>query len=206
MSNPSTALANPQHERFAKARAEGAKLVEAHKIAGYTPNPGNAKTIEMRPDVTARIQYLRDIHETTMREERANQYQEMLKALTDSASGIDLTFVQKELLKNLMMARALGKVKEANDALRLLGDTVGAFEPQRKDNVSSKATQLDNPARAGKVSLISGTIDELADSLGEFDPDPDSIDIPDDDDLGEAVEYLESGRTVQGSRRDTRED
>lgn len=206
MSNPSTPLANSQHERYAKARAEGAKLVDAHKLAGYAPNPGNAKGIEMRPEVAARIRYLRDIHETTMREERANQYKEMLQALTSSESGIDMTFVQKELLKNLMMARALGKVKEANDALRLLGDTVGAFEPQGKNNVPAKATQLDNPARTGKVSLISGTIDELADSLGEFDPDPDAVDIPDDDDLGEAVEHLESGRTIQGAARDTSED
>lgn len=203
---PSEQLANPQHERFAKARAEGIKLVEAHKIAGYAPNPGNAKGLEMRPEVAARIRYLRDLHETELRQERANQYEEMIKSITSSESGIDLSFIQRELLKNLLMARALGKVKEANDAVRLLGDTCGAFEPQGSNNVSSKAAQLDNLAGKGKVSLISTTIDELTDTLGEFDPDPDAHIIPDDDDLGEVIEHLESGRTVQGTPTSTSED
>lgn len=53
------ALRHVPHEVFALAIAENRPLLEAHKAAGYAPEPGNAKRIRNRPDVRARIDELR---------------------------------------------------------------------------------------------------------------------------------------------------
>lgn len=53
------ALENVKHEAFALEVAEGKTLLEAHKGAGYVPDPGNAKRLRKRPEVRARIAELR---------------------------------------------------------------------------------------------------------------------------------------------------
>lgn len=53
------ALENVKHEAFALEVAEGRTLLEAHKGAGYVPDPGNAKRLRKRPEVRARIAELR---------------------------------------------------------------------------------------------------------------------------------------------------
>lgn len=53
------ALRNVQHEAFALEVAEGRTLLEAHKAAGYVPEPGNAKRLRKRADVSERIAELR---------------------------------------------------------------------------------------------------------------------------------------------------
>lgn len=54
------ALRHVPHEVFALAIAENRPLLEAHKEAGYVPEPGNAKRIRNRPDVRERINELRN--------------------------------------------------------------------------------------------------------------------------------------------------
>lgn len=54
------ALRHVPHEVFALAIAENRPLLEAHKEAGYVPEPGNAKRIRNRPEVRARINELRN--------------------------------------------------------------------------------------------------------------------------------------------------
>lgn len=54
------ALRHVPHEVFALAIAENRPLLEAHKAAGYVPEPGNAKRIRNRPEVRARIDELRN--------------------------------------------------------------------------------------------------------------------------------------------------
>jgi len=54
------ALRHVPHVVFALAIAENVSLLEAHKAAGYAPEPGNAKRIRNRPDVRARIAELRN--------------------------------------------------------------------------------------------------------------------------------------------------
>jgi phage terminase small subunit len=53
------ALENVRHEAFALEIAEGRTLLEAHKAAGYVPEPGNAKRLRKRPEVRDRIAELR---------------------------------------------------------------------------------------------------------------------------------------------------
>jgi hypothetical protein len=53
------ALANPQHEVFAIARARGALLEDAYGEAGYAARKGHAWRIANRPEVQARIAELR---------------------------------------------------------------------------------------------------------------------------------------------------
>ncbi len=48
-------LSNARHERFAQALAQGKTNVEAHEIAGFKPNDGNASKLASRPEVQARV-------------------------------------------------------------------------------------------------------------------------------------------------------
>ncbi len=49
-------LANARRERFAQAIAEGKNALQAHEIAGYKADDGNASKLAGRPDVQARVQ------------------------------------------------------------------------------------------------------------------------------------------------------
>lgn len=55
------ALAKPQYERFAQERAAGIPRLKAYELAGYQPEPGNAKRLEHREDVRARIREITEI-------------------------------------------------------------------------------------------------------------------------------------------------
>lgn len=48
-------LSNTRHERFAQALAIGKTNIEAHEIAGFKPNDGNASKLANRPEVQVRI-------------------------------------------------------------------------------------------------------------------------------------------------------
>ena len=49
------ALQNPQHEKFAQARAEFVERIKAYQQAGFVPDRGNANRLEKRTEVKARI-------------------------------------------------------------------------------------------------------------------------------------------------------
>lgn len=49
-------LSNARHERFAQAIAEGKTAIEAHEIAGFKPDDGNASKLARKPDVVKRVQ------------------------------------------------------------------------------------------------------------------------------------------------------
>jgi hypothetical protein len=179
--DPSFPLPNEQWEKFAQARAEGNTLVDSHKLAGYVPNAGNASTLGNRPDIRARIKYLQDEKAQVLRQERLDDMRARMQQEFNTGGEINVTYIQQQLFKNLLMARALGKLKEANEAVKMLGETVGAFDyepPRIPKNVPAQALGADNGGGANQVSLISGTLDELDDALGGFDPDAGSYPCP----------------------------
>ncbi len=52
-------LANPARETFAKRRAAGATQAAAYAAAGYAGGPGCANRLANRPEVAARVAFLR---------------------------------------------------------------------------------------------------------------------------------------------------
>lgn len=52
------ALKNPKHERFAQELAKGKSAVEAHKLAGYSENRGNAATLKQNKAILKRVEEL----------------------------------------------------------------------------------------------------------------------------------------------------
>lgn len=53
-------LANPRHERFARALARGVSATEAYVEAGFKPNSGNATTLKSDQRISKRVQALLD--------------------------------------------------------------------------------------------------------------------------------------------------
>lgn len=52
------ALKNPKHERFAQELAKGKSATEAHKLAGYSFNRGNAATLKRNKQIAKRVEEL----------------------------------------------------------------------------------------------------------------------------------------------------
>lgn len=48
-------LGNAKHERFAQELAKGKSQIEAHELAGYAPNDGNAAKLAARREVQDRV-------------------------------------------------------------------------------------------------------------------------------------------------------
>lgn len=57
--NPAVPLDDPREERFAQLRAGGMPRIVAHGEAGWEPDKGNAKRVEQRPRVAARIAWMK---------------------------------------------------------------------------------------------------------------------------------------------------
>src|SRR5262249_51569771 len=52
-------LGNPRHERFAQLLAQGKTATDAHELAGYRRNDGNASTLAQRPDIQVRLKAIK---------------------------------------------------------------------------------------------------------------------------------------------------
>ncbi|CAH1661814.1 Phage terminase small subunit [Hyphomicrobiales bacterium] len=69
------ALKNAKWERFAQELAKGKSLIEAHGIAGFRPNRGNAAVLKQKQCISDRVDELLRQHESKDREalERATE-------------------------------------------------------------------------------------------------------------------------------------
>lgn len=56
--DPSQRLKNDQHEHFARLRSIGTDVLTAYEQAGYSPDRKNAKKLDARPDIEARVRAL----------------------------------------------------------------------------------------------------------------------------------------------------
>ncbi len=84
------ALANARHERFAQEVANGVGASEAYVIAGFNPNPGNARRLRANEAVVKRI-------EAILREREHIHAKAIEKAIEDT--GISIGRVLTELAK-----------------------------------------------------------------------------------------------------------
>jgi len=174
-------LQNERWEKFAQCLAEGTSQITAHKLAGFTPNQGNASTLSRTPEVAARIAVLREEFQEKMAEINASEYDQQVRDLADNKLVMNKQYIQTQLIKNLGIARVLGNLKEANAALKLLGETCQAFEPDPKDGKldGRKTIKHDPDARKGSVSLLAGTLEDVEHRLGDVTDDAVAVTIDD---------------------------
>ena len=79
-------LANPRHEAFAKACAQGARICAAYEDAGYAPDRGHASRLAANPEVAHRIAELR----TQSEDLTAASPTAIIAALLKAAKAVDI--------------------------------------------------------------------------------------------------------------------
>jgi len=122
---------NPRHERFAQELAAGKSAAEAHRIAGYKPNRGNASHLQSNQSIQNRV--------AELLQERENIHSQATAKAVE-ATALTKEWVITKLIENAtraMQAEAhRGEDGEceysyngavANRALELLGKELGMF-------------------------------------------------------------------------------
>jgi phage terminase small subunit len=126
-------LTNPRHERFAQELAAGKSAAEAHGIAGYKPNRGNASHLQSNQSIQKRV--------AELLQERENIHNQATAKAVE-ATALTKEWVIAKLIENAnraMQAEAhrdgngkpIGEYSYngavANRALELLGKELGMF-------------------------------------------------------------------------------
>lgn len=115
-------LKDAKRERFAQEVAKGKTQLEAHKIAGYKPNEGNAGTLANRPDVSARIREL-----NSRGAARAEVTIESIYRELEEARGL----ARQTKQSSAMVSATMGKAKIArllDDVTKHVGADGGAIK------------------------------------------------------------------------------
>lgn len=148
-------LPKPKHERFAQELAQGKTEVEAHEIAGYSPNDGNASKLATKPEIQDRVKEITG--NAAMRAEVT--VVSLIQELNDAAvlakeckQPATLVAVVKEkgILSRLRVERAergepgaFDKVKEMN------GSELAAFIARRSEARRLRGNASADGGRAG---------------------------------------------------------
>jgi len=107
------ALDNPQYEKFAKKRAEGASVAAAAEYAGFSPTSGHGWDLDKDEKVKARVQALRD-EAATLRLVEPPALIKRLLAIADRAETLDSAAGMAAARAALMDAARLSGVLEAS--------------------------------------------------------------------------------------------
>jgi len=130
-------LANPKHERFAQALADGKSQFEAHGIAGYKAHRGNASSLAQDKSIVERV--------AEILAEREHVQAEGLK-LAIEQTGITKARVLEEYAK-LGFANMLDYMRVGHD-----GDPVLDFSALTRDQAAA---------------LVEVTVEDFKDGRGE---------------------------------------
>jgi hypothetical protein len=111
-------------EHFAQRIALGYEPYVAWTLTGM-PYCGDvtdsARMLTKRRDIATRVAELRRINEVIM----AVHEDELTEAIERPEADLTVVEYRRQLLVNIKLARDAGKMKEANDALLMLGRTLG---------------------------------------------------------------------------------
>ncbi len=143
-------LPNARHERFAQEIAKGTEAGEAYKIAGFKPNPGNARRLKLDEAVKKRVEAILSersrIHEKGV--ERAIERTALTK---EWVIGRLVENVERAMQAEAVKDREGNEIGEyayqgsvANKALELLGKELGMFV-ERTENVNVNHDVSDRP-------------------------------------------------------------
>jgi hypothetical protein len=162
-------LTNRRHELFCVFLASGETTqAQAYEMAGYQASAQNASNLLRKPEVKFRVEELK-----AERLKKETEFQIALKKAdldpedpTGKRKEIEdwnLNHVRNMLAENARLAQVAGQFSAAKESIKLIGDTMAAFEGGSSEK-SKKG--LDKPSGPSPVSItmINGT-------LAEGDPD-----------------------------------
>jgi phage terminase small subunit len=153
-------LTNRRHEVFCQFMASGETTqAQAYEMAGYSASAQNASTMMKRPEIKARVEELK-----AEKERKDMEFQIALKkanlepdAETKRQEITDwhVNHVRNMLAENARLAQVAGQFSAAKESIKLIGDTMDAFESGSKDG-----KKLEKPAAPSPVSIsfINGAI------------------------------------------------
>lgn len=134
-------LPNPRHERFAQELAKGTEAGEAYKIAGFTPNAGNARRLKLDEAVKKRVEAILS-ERSRIHEKGVERAIERLALTKEWVIGRLVENVERAMQAEAVTDRegnTTGEYKYegsvANRALELLGKELGMFV-ERSENVN----------------------------------------------------------------------
>ena len=142
-------LSNPKHERFAQELAKGKSATEAHEIAGYSSNRGNACTLKQDENIGKRVAEIlaaRDkMHSAAT--ERATEKLSLTKewviaGLMENAQRALQRQSVTDSEGNVIEYRYEGSV--ANRALELLGKEMGMFIDRKETGAPGEFAAIDS--------------------------------------------------------------
>lgn len=159
--DPRTGL-NESQERFAGFVAQGMRLVEAAKLAGYGEDHGNASKLASRPKVKQRIVELRN--RIVAARERSETIAEQAQVAKYEENDITVAWLIEEAKKNMRYARDEGKYKDSNDSIKLIAQLSGYIRGGKEgddDNDKGK-----NPNANPQSPINIQVLNQLTERLG----------------------------------------
>jgi hypothetical protein len=138
--NSGTPLANPRQEIYAKMRARGMIPAKAAIAAGYASGSGVYTELESSPGVIVRIAEIMEFQE----EQRAAKIVATKEAakIVGQVTGMGKAWVLEKLAENAAMAQHEGDFKEANVALKLIGEEIGMFQGRSADDENASEVPM----------------------------------------------------------------
>lgn len=168
-------LKNKRHELYCYARVyRKAHKTDALKFAGLVPRGLNFR-VEGRDDIQKRMEEMREIgHEAIYRDEFKETVDAKIRELTVlKGHNISREWFLEELYKNVELARASNKIKEATEALKAMAQVfkVLAEADGGEDQLEMRVTKLigsnPNSAHAAEVSEEPEGSDGLGEDAGD---------------------------------------
>ncbi len=131
-------LGNSRREQYAQLRARGFPPTKAATSAGYSPNSSISTTLDRDPAVIARVEQLSCEH-AKVRASRA----EALRSV--EASEINSVWVMQELVRVVADCREDRDYRNANAALKLIGEQIGMWSKSADLSSSGRTSTAPSP-------------------------------------------------------------
>jgi hypothetical protein len=153
-------LANPRHEQFARALADGMKQKDAYVQAGFNDSPSSASQLANEPHVRERIN---ELHEERILAHRAADNED------GDFEAPTRAWVIKQLQINLHKSQSAGQIAPANKALELIMDLMGltAPAPKQRDKEESDADKKRQAEAVPDNAKIGNVLDRLTQLTGD---------------------------------------
>ena len=150
-------LANPKHVAFAKAVADGLKMVDAYEMAGYARSPSAASQLNTRPEIQQRVSEL-----ISEKQSRADSLDDDLDNLPNE---LNREWLLKTLMKNVTIAQRAGQIAPANKAVEMLAELIGYSFKKPANNPTAEDEEAKEKEKTQANSL---DMDRLSDGLAKI--------------------------------------
>lgn len=120
-------LDDPRREKFCQEIAYGMPLRQAYEAAGFRPNAGNCLRMCKRPQVSERIQQIK--------QERVALYHKAFEKVVDKIA-LDKADIVRMLLEDRQKAQKANQFGTSVKCLELIGKMIGAFEQENAEKTA----------------------------------------------------------------------